>query len=112
MEYRLSDLFVLYLDAGNDTNGNPRRLYVVGHAPTGDFLVTVDERYAGLGAIREAVGQFQVTGGEPGAASVALQSRTAQRIRIAPSYRTHLLREEKRARAEALLHGKPVLTLD
>jgi hypothetical protein len=112
MEYRLSDLFVLYLDAGNDTNGKSRRLYVVGHAPTGDFLVTVDEGYAGTEALREALEQFQVTGGEPGVALVALQSRTAQRIRIAPSYRTHLLREEKRARIEARIHGKPVLTLD
>jgi hypothetical protein len=43
---------VIKLNAGNDLNGNPRRVFVV-LAITGEILGTADEGYIGLHAVCE-----------------------------------------------------------
>lgn len=43
----------VYVNAGNDTNGNPRRGWILYGATTGQFDF-VDEGYAGRGALRAA----------------------------------------------------------
>jgi len=45
-------MFSIHMIAPNDSNGNPRRLYLVcgPHGP----IAAVDEGYSGIGAIREA----------------------------------------------------------
>jgi len=40
---------VIHLNAGNDTNGNPRRVYVILH--NSDIVAAYDEGYAGINAI-------------------------------------------------------------
>ena len=40
---------VIHLNAGNDTNGNPRRVFVVLH--DSDFVAAYDEGYSGINAI-------------------------------------------------------------
>lgn len=62
-------MFALHLKTKNDTNGNPRRIYLVcsPHGP----VAAVDEGYSGVGALREAgfdpcpvVWDIEVTPGE------------------------------------------------
>lgn len=44
---------VIRLNAGNDRNGNPRRVFA-GVARNGDFLGVYDEGYSGKGAMPKA----------------------------------------------------------
>jgi hypothetical protein len=111
--YTISELAILHLDAGNDTNGNPRRLYVALHAPTGNVLSVEDEGYEGTGALLALIKRcFRTDDSQRREIYAALVSRVSERIRIAPSYRTHLLRKEQRASLDAKIHGRPTLTLD
>lgn len=58
--------FTLHLCATNDTNGNPRRVYVV-FDETGAILETIDEGYQGISAVARKypksviLGSFQTT---------------------------------------------------
>lgn len=82
-----SECTVVYLNAGNDVNGNPRRLFVLSH-PTAGWLATADEGYAG----REAIGDFKVewAGDKPTAVRL-LRDRITPCIECSPSYRRRLL---------------------
>ena len=59
---------VIKLNAGNDRNGNPRRVFVVFNK-LGEIYGTVDEGYSGLHAVTEkfpgvgfgAVAEFEIT---------------------------------------------------
>jgi len=44
-------LTALHLDAGHDTNGNPRRIYIILEAETADIIDAVDEGYRGRRAL-------------------------------------------------------------
>jgi hypothetical protein len=109
--YALSDCFVLFLDAGHDKNGTPRRLYALGHSPTGNILAVAHEGYAGTTALLDLVRNFEVRKLEGASTLRALQAKASAAIRILPSYYTLLLKNEQRAKAETLVHGKPTLTL-
>jgi hypothetical protein len=43
----MKDLFAVHLNAGNDKNGNPRRLFVVYNTYSGAIVETIDEGYGG-----------------------------------------------------------------
>jgi hypothetical protein len=43
----MSDIIMQHLRTTNDTNGNPRRLYVFYGRNTGDYVGIVDEGYSG-----------------------------------------------------------------
>jgi hypothetical protein len=45
-------MVAIRLNAGNDRNGNPRRIFVVLDGD-GCFIETIEEGYAGIGALRE-----------------------------------------------------------
>lgn len=45
-------MIYIRLDAGNDTNGNPRRLFVV-FSKAGTILETIDEGYNGNSEVRK-----------------------------------------------------------
>lgn len=47
---KTNELSVLRLNAGNDRNGNPRRLFLVMHPESG-VLAAIDEEYSGRGAL-------------------------------------------------------------
>ena len=93
----LEDLSVLHLDAGNDLNGNPRRVYVLAH-PTAGFLAAVDEGYEGWAAIGDFAAVVVLACPEaPSAEAAILLFSTRLRDRIlptldtSPSQRTRLL---------------------
>lgn len=44
---------VIKFNAGNDTNGNPRRLFAVMRA--GDVVIAIDEGYSGSAALADAL---------------------------------------------------------
>lgn len=111
-EYSLSSIAVIHLDTGNDRNGNSRRGFALINATTGSLLAYEDEGYAGeLACLQEVLKHFRLDD-VLDARNVAYQlyCRRTERIRIAPSYRTHLLRREARERVESLIYGKPTLT--
>jgi hypothetical protein len=43
-------VFAIRLNAGNDSNGNPRRIYVVFDS-TGKIVDAIDEGYSGINAL-------------------------------------------------------------
>lgn len=45
-------LLAIKLNAGNDTNGNPRRVFVV-FGSDGDIIKAIDEGYRGRGPLEE-----------------------------------------------------------
>lgn len=47
---------VLHLNAGNDNNGNPRRLFLVMH-PIEGMIGAIDEGYCGIDALKETWGE-------------------------------------------------------
>ena len=49
---KLSEISVIHLNAGNDRNGNPRRVFVLNH-PKHGTLCAIDEGYSGVDALRE-----------------------------------------------------------
>jgi hypothetical protein len=53
-------MLAIYIDAGNDKNGNPRRGWLIA-ASDGVITGFVDEGYAGRGALREACGNIPST---------------------------------------------------
>lgn len=110
--YSLTNIAVLYLDAGNDRNGNPRRGYLLVDSTTGANVAYADEGYDGSRCLFDAVSQFSTNIGGPNYSEMveALYVRRTERIRIAPSYRTRLLRDEANARIGAQIHGRPTLT--
>jgi hypothetical protein len=81
-----SELTVVYLNAGNDSSGNPRRLFVLSH-PTAGWIATADEGYAG----RAAIADFKVEWHAPEAAQRLLRDRITPCIECSPSYRRRLL---------------------
>ena len=44
-------MIAIYINAGNSTNGNPRRGWIITNND-GEFIDFVDEDYAGTGALR------------------------------------------------------------
>ena len=46
-------MLAIRLDAPNDNNGNPRRVWVVIDSKTGDIIDTIDEEYMGIGPLRQ-----------------------------------------------------------
>lgn len=46
-------LLAIHLCAPNDTNGNPRRVYVL-HDRAGSIVAAIDEGYSGHHAVKEA----------------------------------------------------------
>lgn len=76
----MSTYFVLRLDAGTGPHGEAREAYVAGDAATGELFAataTPQALAARMGA--------DVTMAE-------ILTKATHRIRVAPSYRTHLLR--------------------
>ena len=65
--------YAVHLDSGQDTNGNPKRCFVIYNA-AGDYVDAVDEGYEGTRALRRArvpenstvkiLGRFKVTRSE------------------------------------------------
>ena len=90
MEYNIEDLTVLHLNAGKDTNGNPRRVYVLAH-PTAGFLAAVDEGHAGW----QAIASFDVE--TIGGSLTALRNRILPTLDTSPSQRTRLLSQAVQA---------------
>jgi len=45
---------IIRLNAGNDKNGNPRRVFIVLDAGRGEIIKAIDEGYSGFGAVKEA----------------------------------------------------------
>jgi hypothetical protein len=86
-EYNVSELHVLHLDASNDRNGNPRRVYVLSH-PLDGFLAVTDEGYSGTGALSDLAVQFR---GDKLAIVSALKQRVSDRIPTTAAYIRRLL---------------------
>lgn len=69
IEAPAADKLALHLDAGNDTNGNPRRIYIV-VSTKGSVISAHDEGYYGDAAVTKRypniaiVGRFKITPGE------------------------------------------------
>lgn len=70
--------FTLHLDAGHDTNGNPRRCYVV-FDDTGRIVETIDEGYQGNSLVKKRY---------PGSVNLGTIATT-------PAQRRELLKGEK-----------------
>lgn len=90
--YPISECIVLHLNAGNDRNGNPRRVYVLAH-PIAGYLAAVDEGYEGWGAMRGFAKTVVFADMHSRLDDVvdALRDRVTPRIDTSPSYRKRLL---------------------
>ncbi len=55
-------LIGIYLNAGNDRNGNPRRGWAITDVESGDIIDFVDEGYRGVGAFNRAYPDVTATG--------------------------------------------------
>ena len=85
--YKVSELVILYLDAGHGRNGNPRRAFVLTHGVDG-FLAAVDEGYAGEDAIAGLHVRFE---GDTKVIVRALRRVVTGRIPTTPKYIKELL---------------------
>lgn len=83
--YKASELIVLHLSAGKDTNGNPRRCFVLTHALDG-YLDATDEGYEGTSAIEAFVPSRDK------AVLAELHARIATKIDTSPSCYRHFVR--------------------
>lgn len=81
--------YVLYLCAVNDTNGNPRRLFLIGHVDASSFLFAINEGYAGTHALVEAFGPYMGS---------KFQRMISARIDITPAHYRVVLKEYPDAR--------------
>lgn len=116
MEYRLNQCALLHLDAGKDSNGLARRAYALVYGPTGQILAVAaygGKVQASIGdALREILGCFRHGSTADCLMHELIVRSNGERVRVAPSYLTHLLRREAKERTESLVHGKPTLTVD
>lgn len=51
----------IYVDAGHDKNGNPRRGWIITSETNGSFVDFVDEGYEGISALRRDYGHTPAT---------------------------------------------------
>lgn len=115
--YKLSACFVLHLDAGNDKNGNPRRVYCLHHRLRG-LIATVDEGHEGEGAMLGFAVRWHWEEGPEDAVrrKWALQSAlsrcTSGRIPTTAAFRRELLAREEQSKTNDLIHGKPTVVID
>ena len=57
-------MYAIYINANNDTNGNPRRGWLI-HESNGAFVGFVDEGYVGRSALRSIAGIVEMHGVVP-----------------------------------------------
>lgn len=74
---------ILHLDAGHDTNGNPRRGYLVIGKREGWPIAYVDEGYRGIDALRDVIRSWDRVRNEYVPAGAGLKRRMPYPIHVA-----------------------------
>ena len=111
-DYPIAECYVLHLNAQNDSNGNPRRIYVLGH-PIAGILAAVDEGYNGTGALNHFSVSYQYSDNRECPSSRDIRSILSRRvggtIDITPKYYRELL---SKRRQDVLRSRHSIIVLD
>lgn len=57
------NVIAIHMATTNDTNGNPRRAYVLLDSSTGDIREIIDEGHLGSGALNDFRGKYNIVEG-------------------------------------------------